>query len=230
MPVLVALHQYCYPLVPDIACSAFLAAQSSLRARACAEAIKRGQNVRNKTAGICKQLLTKLSAFLAKAGDALSHENRAIILCLYDAIGRASEVSVLNLDNIYWDPDDEMLWTGWNQVKTGRCTEISYHPDAESFLLDVYNALAVYIITSGGKLSKNSNPDQPNWLFPGLEKLADGGAASRVTRLLTQLFEQESVPGLLKEHGSHGLRAGPSDDLAMNELVDVVSIICRGDW
>ena len=199
-----------------------------MKARSRAEAVRRGENVRERTTGIRLALLTSMCKALLQLRNGKSYENRAIILCLYYAIGRGGEVSVLNFDNLRWDVDDDYLWTGWNEFKTGHSSEISYHPSATSYAVDILHALACYIVTAGGKLSDNKHPDEPTWLFPNMADLADGGPAAKTSRIISSLIG--SVDGLGVEHTSHGLRVGSSDDLAMNELIDIVALIALGGW
>lgn len=199
-----------------------------MKNRGRAEAVRRGEMVREHTTGIRQKLLLRICEALLKKRTAASYSERAIILALYFAIGRAGEVAMLNCDNIHYDEDDQALWTGWNEQKTGHCNEIPYFPSAISYKMDFFHALACYIITAGGKVSDNSNPEEPTWLFPNMADLKAGGPATKTSRLLASLVGQ--VEGLSKEHTSHGLRAGAADDLAMNELVDIVALISLGNW
>jgi hypothetical protein len=200
----------------------------ALKLRGRAAAIKRGENVRDRTQGIRRTLLIRLCDHLLKVGSAKALEQRAILLTLYHSVGRGGEVSTLNFNNLRWSEDDEMLWTGWNELKTGRNTEISYHEDYDSYQVDQIHALACYIITAEGKLKGSADPDEPDWLFPDFANLADGGASTKATAILRALVGV--VEGLDAKHTSHGLRAGPTDDMAMNRVCDVVCMIARGNW
>jgi hypothetical protein len=71
-------------------------------------------------------------------------------------------------------------------------------------------------------------PGAPDWLFPSMTGLAEGGASSKASRILKELVGK--VEGLLQEHASHGLRDGSADDIAFNYLVHGVCMISRGDW
>lgn len=157
---------------------------------------------------------------------------RLIVLCVYHAIGRGGEVAFMNLDAMRFDEDQHGLWTGWQETKTGHQNEIPYFPDIADWEVDTIQALAVYAITAinRGKLTDNPLPEEPNWLFPEYVSLVDGGAATKVSKILSTLQKKGRVEGLGVEHTSHGLRAGPSDELAMNEQVDVIAMIMRGNW
>jgi hypothetical protein len=157
---------------------------------------------------------------------------RLVVLLVYHAVGRGGEVANLNLDRMYFDENDHALLTGWGEIKTGHDSEIQYFPSRNEWQTCVYNALAVYMITAihNGKLNTNTNPDEPLWLLPGYHALKPDGAATKITRILSDLCKKETVEGLGPEHTSHGLRAGSADDLALNEAVDVIAIICRGNW
>ena len=133
---------------------------------------------------------------------------------------------------MYFEKTDHGLWSGWQETKTGHRVDIPFFLDAKDFTVDVIHALAVYVISAcdQGHLCDNANPDEPNWLFPQFSSIAEEGCSAKVSQILEELEKRGSVDGLRKFHKSHGLRAGASDDLAMNELVDVVSIISRGNW
>jgi len=205
---------------------------AGLKARGRAEAIKQGENTRDKTLGIHRKLLQHICLHLLETGSPLSYEQRAVILMLYHAVGRGGEVSTMNFDILWWCEDNETApWTGWNKAKTGRSSEISIHPDHSSYRVCLVNALACYIITAGGKLSSsgpNKNPDEPDWVFPGYADLADGGALTKAGRILKNLVGE--VEGLSEDHASHGLRAGPTDNMAKNRHCDLVVMISRGNW
>jgi hypothetical protein len=169
---------------------------------------------------------------LAKVGTFDSDLKRLVIVLVYHAVGRGGEVAFLNLSGMRFDQDEHGLWTGWGEPKTGHDGDIPYFPSKEEWLTCVLHALGVYIILAihYGKLNSNRNPDDPIWLLPNYQGLANGGAATKISRILTELEKTKKVEGLSKDHTSHGLRAGSSDDLALNEAVDVISIICRGNW
>jgi len=198
-----------------------------LESRAVAACIRRGERIKDRTQGIRRDLLLQICDELLKRGDTPCYQDRAVVLCLYHAIGRGGEVSTLNFQMMHWDPNDDILWTGWHESKTSQENEISFHPDRVSYKIDVLHALGCYIITQGDKLN-SCDPDEKDWLFPEFYNLASGGASAKATRIIKSLVDY--IPSLYPEHASHGLRAGPADDLAMNELVDVVSIIARGNW
>jgi hypothetical protein len=200
--------------------------QAALKNRGRADAVRRGEMIREHTTGIRAKLLLRICEALLKRTSGISYELRATILFLYYAIGRAGEVAAINCDNMRYDEDDECLLTGWNEFKTGHCNEIPYIPHAKSYQVDIFHALACYIVTAGGDL-RNDDPDEPNWLFPKLAKLKNG-PAPKISAMLAGLIDD--VEGLTDKHTSHSLRAGPADDLAMNELVDIVALISLGNW
>ena len=127
---------------------------------------------------------------------------------------------------MHYEVIDFILWTGWHEIKTGQENEISYHPDRISFEMDSIHGFGSYIVTQGDMLQSGEN--EKDWLYPDFYKLESGGAASKASRIIKGLVDE--IPNLEKDHASHGLRAGSADELAMNESVDVVSIISRGNW
>jgi hypothetical protein len=203
-----------------------------LYVRACAYAMKRGEPVKTATLGLRRKILTRVAKALVGIGNATSFEERAVLITLYMAVGRGGEVSLTHFDGMRWSDEDEALWTAWPEIKTGHFGDISFHADATlDYRMDWLHSIACYIITAAGKLgSANKNPDDPAWLFPGYTNLADGGASSKASRILKKLAETGTVEGLRKEHTSHSLRAGSSDDMATNIWCHIVSMICRGNW
>lgn len=206
--------------------------QNCLTSRSRANAIKRGERVCDRTLGIRRKLLLAIATELARVGTFDNDLKRLVVVLVYHAVGRGGEVAFLNLSGMRFDQDDHGLWTGWGEVKTGHDNDLPYYPNKEEWLTCALHALGVYIISAihNGKLNRNPNIDEPIWLLPDFQGLANGGAATKITRILSELEKTKKVEGLSEKHTSHGLRAGPSDDLALNEAVDVISIICRGNW
>jgi hypothetical protein len=99
---------------------------------------------------------------------------------------------------------------------------------AHHFQVCMFHALGAYIVTAGSRIQRRCL-DEPIWLFPEYVDLSDGGVAAKVSNILKGL--SDDIKGLDKDHASHALRIGPTDDLAMECLVDLVSrIILKGDW
>jgi hypothetical protein len=210
----------------------FKSLYDTLFVRACVLAIKRGEQIKSSTLGIRKKLLLRIAKALVDIGSANSYEERAVILSLYHAVGRGGEISNTTFEAMEWNEEEAALFLNWPSQKTGTEGDISMHPNAKGqYLTDWIHAIACYIVTCAGRLGQaNNNPNDPSWLFPGYNDLADGGAASKASRILKKLWESGAVEGLRKEHTAHGLRAGSSDDMATNMYCHLVAMIARGNW
>ena len=104
----------------------------SLWLRGRAAAIKRGESVKSQRKGIRITVLGRIIDALLRDGTFASYQDRLICLMLYYAVGRGSEVSTMNFEGLYWDIDDSALWSSWPQLKTGRCTDLSFFTHAYS--------------------------------------------------------------------------------------------------
>jgi hypothetical protein len=173
----------------------------------------------------------RIATELASHSSFSSDEKRLVILLLYHAVGRGGEVAFLNMENMHFDENDSGLWTGWSEPKTSRDNELPYFPNNNEYLTDVIHALGVYLIYAIAKGHLNTpTTDSTPWLLPGYQKVREAGVAAKVSKILSDLVKGGKVEGLASKHTSHSLRVGPADDLAMNESVDIISIIMRGNW
>jgi hypothetical protein len=200
-----------------------------LRLSGQAAAILRGETISDKRKGIRRKLLREICMYLLKQPNQIPKVERVVILALYYAVGRGGEVSAMNFNTMEWDAEDERLWTGWFEFKTGQSNAIDFLPDGEGdFLLDFYHAFAEYIICCKERLANSPNITEPNWLFPDYASLADGGAAAKTGRTLEKMVDH--VPGLTKKHGSHAFRDGATDDMLAHPMISLIEAIMRGNW
>jgi hypothetical protein len=125
---------------------------NGLRARAVSAAVKRGDNISEKTRGMHRAELLKVCEYLLKCGDPQKLEDRAIVLFLYHSVGRAGEVACTNFTHMYWDDEHKNLWSAWNQTKMTRGGDLSYTPDCSHYEFDIFHALGTYIVTANAKL------------------------------------------------------------------------------
>jgi hypothetical protein len=71
--------------------------QSAVKNRGRADAVRRGERIREHTTGIRAKLLLRICEALLKRKSGMSYEHRATILFLYYAIGRAGQVATTNV-------------------------------------------------------------------------------------------------------------------------------------
>ena len=100
---------------------------------------------------------------------------------------------------------------------------MTFHPDACSYELDQFHALACYVIAGGGT-SHSPDPELAgvSWMFPAFVNMSDGGASKKATRILKNLVGK--VADLTDEMTSHGLRVGSTDDMAENTQVHIIEM------
>mmetsp|Transcript_12653 Transcript_12653/g.18593 ORF Transcript_12653/g.18593 Transcript_12653/m.18593 type:complete len:184 (-) Transcript_12653:11-562(-) len=103
----------------------------SLKMRATAAAIARGDIVAEKAVGVARQTIIEMSKHLMdQADESLGYEERAVLTTLYHAVGRGGEVSASTWDSSYWELDREHFVLDWGEVKIGVQHIMTFHPDA----------------------------------------------------------------------------------------------------
>ena len=130
---------------------------SRLKLRAVTEAIRRGEKVSKKAVGFARKALSECCEFLMKqANGNVGAEERAVLLMLYHAVGRGGEVSSTSWDLAQWKDDVECLLAQWGETKKGQQYGMSFHPDASNWRVCTFNALACYLILTGGSPDRAS--------------------------------------------------------------------------
>jgi hypothetical protein len=189
-------------------------------------AIKRGESVGDKAIGIRRKLLAAIIQQLIKEER---YKEASAVCTLYHAVGRGGEVADMNFATMKWDTTFESLWGGWAEVKTTHYTDLSFFANVLKYgYATCYMwTFGAYIIMeqAGGALRTQLN--MPDFVYPDYQKLR-GSASSKVTAAISTLFGK--VDGLLKEHTSHGLRVGATDDMLSNNFCHLVCAIARGAW
>jgi hypothetical protein len=201
---------------------------------AATKAILRGENVSEKTAGIHREEVLKIVKGLLQDGGVDAAAHRCIMLLLYHSVGRAIEASTCNFDLFHWDETQSLLWTGWNQTKTGRSTALSYTSHASTWESDVIHAMACHIVVAGATLhpdkiddGEGNVEDAATWLLPKYASMKGGGCAKKVNAVLKQSHKDKHASD---SWSSHGFKVGACDDLAFEPSVPFLSIVARADW
>ncbi|KAL7500099.1 hypothetical protein ACHAWT_009486 [Skeletonema menzelii] len=206
---------------------------NSLRCRAAVAAISRGESVTKKAIGLSRKALINCCIWLMRQdNESLGYEERCILVILYHAVGRGGEVSTSAWNNAEWNVDHEFLSLKWGEVKNGQQPEMTFHPDTSEWMLDIFHALACYLIAGHGKSKASSSPaatDSIYWLFPAYVDMVKGGAASKASRIIDKC-RKNGVEGVLEGVNSHGIRVTATDDLTFHHLLSVFAAIARGGW
>ena len=211
-----------------------------LRMRASVECIKRGGKLKKKAVGMSLAAMKNSLLFLLKQEGSLGYEERAIIVTLYHAVGRASEVDSSVWESASWDADRGMLTLDWGESKKGVQYAMTFHPQAlespsdnnnqrvddDSWLMCWFHSMACFLLCGP---RKHASPNNANYLFAAYTGMAPGGAASKVTRILTKCSDG-NVEDIPEGMASHGLRVTASDVMMFNHLLAFMSGIARGGW
>lgn len=206
---------------------------NSLRCRAAVAAIARGESVTKKAIGLSRKALKNCVLWLMRQNDeVLGYEERCILVILYHAVGRGGEVSTSAWNNAEWNEDHEFLSLKWGEVKNGQQPEMTFHPDTKEWMLDIFHALACYLIAGHGKSKASASPaanDSIYWLFPSYVDMVKGGAATKASRIIAKCRDN-GVEGVVKGVNSHGIRVTATDDMTFHHLLSVFATIARGGW
>lgn len=108
---------------------------------------------------------------------------------------------------------------------------MTFHADPKDWRLDFYHAMACYLIMGGGGSGRASASQEECgvcWMFPALADLADGSAATKVSKILDKA--RKGGANIPNETNSHGLRVAATDEMIFNPLVSIFAVIARGGW
>lgn len=206
---------------------------SGLRLRASVAAIARGEAISKKTVGFSRKTLANCCRFLMKQeNEGLGYEERCVILILFHAVGRGGEVSTSTWNSAQWEEEREFLSLDWGELKKGQQYLMTFHPDAKDWVLDVYHAIACYLIGGHGKAKASTSTSATNginWILKGYVDMKDGGASTKVSSILEKCYKS-GVEGVHEGASSHGLRVTATDDMVFNPLLAIFATIARGGW
>ena len=142
------------------------------------------------------------------------------------------EVSTSTWNSAQWDDDREFLSLDWGELKKGQQYLMTFHPDAKSWELDVYHAIACYLIGGHGKAKASTSTaatNGVNWILQGYVDMRDGGASTKVSSIIEKCYTC-GVEGVHEGASSHGLRVTATDNMVFNHLLAVFATIARGGW
>jgi hypothetical protein len=194
-------------------------------------AIKRGEQIENRTVGIHRELLVRICDVLLSVGTSSALENRAVILALYHAVGRGGEVSTSNWNTAGWEVinGEGRFSLNWGETKGGKEALLPFFPDYNTSSICFLHGLASYLITTTGQCKVGEEDANVEWIFKSYSDITNGGGAStKATRILKSLIGR--VTGLRDVHTVHGLRAGASDDMMLHPMANILGAIARGNW
>ena len=207
-----------------------------LKLRASAVCIKRGGTVTKKHVGFPKKVLAACVLYLLKKYcDGTGYEERATLVMLYHAVGRGSEVAATTWESATWDEDRQMLVFDWGEFKGGQQYIMTLHPSADEedgWILDSLHSLACYILCGSTTYKASASAEETgiNFMFKGYVDMADGSAASKVTRIIEKCRDGGAVEGIPDDLTSHGIRVSAADEMMFNVNLPFFAAIARGGW
>jgi hypothetical protein len=205
-----------------------------VKCRVAADCLARGGKITKKAVGFGREVLIDICDHLLKqeGDEALGYEERCIVALLYAAVGRGGEVSYATWNSARWDKARQHLVFDWGEKKKGAQYVMTFHPDSTDWRVDVIHALACYVLCGQGSNQKASTSPQESgvhWIFGSYVGMAEGGAASKVSRILEKC-RKGGVNGVPADSNSHGVRVGATDEMIFNHMLSIFAAIARGGW
>lgn len=143
-------------------------------------------------------------------GSADSAYRSFALVMLFCAVGRSGEVATASWDSARWCNINKNLILNWSELKTGDSDPMNFFPDYDTFEIDFYFQLAIYLILGGG-ISKFTCPLDSLWIFPSLANL-DAGAASTITKWLQDALQDIQTFGSFT---GTSIRVGAVNEIGM---------------
>ena len=207
-----------------------------LKLRASALCIKMGGTISKKHVGFPKKVLAECVKYLLERyDDGTGYEERAVLVMLFHAVGRSSEVAVTTWDSASWDEERQMLVFDWGELKVGQQYIMTLHPSADvedGWVLDSFHSLGCYLLCAPSKHKASASAEEAgiNFMFPSYVNMADGGCAAKVTRTIEKCRDGGKVEGIPDDLTSHGLRVSAADEMMFNVYLPFFAAIARGGW
>jgi hypothetical protein len=204
-----------------------------LRMKACNRCIARGGRLSKKASVFARETLRDCCLYLMKHQDQLQgSEDRAVLVSVFQAIGRAGEIGNTTWDSLDWDGDNEHIAVDWGELKTGQQYLMTFHPDASDWVLCSFHAMACYLIMGPTAVRSSTAEAEANYMFPAYVHLGD--ASTKVSNVLDKCRKSEDNPkgveGIPSGAASHSLRKSSFNAALLHPCVGLLEAICRGGW
>ena len=133
------------------------------------------------------------SKYVKQTGSAESTYRSFALGMLFCAVGRSGEVATASWDSARWCNINKNLILNWSELKTGDSDPMNFFPDFDTFEIDFYFQLAIYLMLGGG-MSKFNCPLDSLWIFPSIATL-EAGAAPTITKWLQEALQENKIHG-----------------------------------
>ena len=201
-----------------------------LRRKCVKQAASRGDSVSDSSDAIWRGILIEICRYFVKSSYQNGYLWRVVFVTLYLVIGRAGEAATATWDSMCWNTTLKCPEMNWVEIKTGKVLPVPFFCDKKDWEVCWWHCLFCYLMSDGAgtyDFAGGQMPDGKDFLFP---YILSGDVASSVTKVLHDLAELGVIPGLTKRHTSHGLKAGASDDAALNRFCSIIAIVSRANW
>ena len=182
-----------------------------------------GTMVKDKSKGVGRLTLIEIGKSLLSTGTVKSIETRAILNTSYHAVGRGGEVGLLTWSNLYWNFNEELLASSWNQQKTSDVQQMTFFADARNFEICEFHSLACYLAVGGGSRHLSARSGGQSWVFPCFASISTTKATSNMLKELSK-----TVDVLSSDVTATDLRVGSVNDIINAEGDEItIKFNCR---
>jgi hypothetical protein len=180
--------------------------------------IANGGIVQEQADPIGRNLMKSSAKHLWRKNSIKAFKNVFVLILTWLSIGRAGEAAKSSWKGLSYDFDSTALGLVWNELKTSKQVDMTFHCDKDCPEMDIFLNLAAYLLVGG-----------PNteWLFPDMERLSQ--PSSMITGILKDLQKDGILPN--GDWTGTSLRIGSVNYLAYHpEIKNIIYPIIRGGW
>ena len=152
-------------------------------------------------------------------------EDRFILLTMWLAVGRATEVGLSSWNSAYWSTIHNSLFLNWMELKVSRQKIMNFSNDANSYKLDWFFAGFMYFVSGRGIAGPD---DKAQFIFPKLANNEAANAADYISQLLKRYHGV--IADVLEDISSKDLRYGPVAIIYLHLFGGLEICSSRGGW
>ena len=203
-----------------------------LRLKACNACLARGGRLSKKAIGFAKDTLRECCLYLLMHRDNQEQavEERAVLTTLYHAVGRGGEVALSAWENLYWDDDRQHLAMDWGELKTSSQCIMTFHPDANDWVLDEIHSLACYALANPSATRSSTAEANITYMFPAYASLSN--VSKKVSKILDKCRKSDDNPhgveSIPPEAASHSIRVSSFNEALFGSTF--IEAVSRGGW
>lgn len=189
----------------------------------------KGKSVINQSDPVTRKNIIDSSRALLILNKPKRTKQRAQLVILWSALGRAMELALTTWNGMFFDGHE--IDFHWKEQKTVSALPMRYPKDRHNFECCPIHSLACYLIVFDGDFRMTYQEDESiMWLFPDLKRESNTYISNMMTNLLKWLKEEGLVDGLPPNPCIHGVRRGGATQLALDPDVQDIEWCVRGGW